>query len=137
MINLPDNLPTDRRGIEEVLADIISGKTTPTTPTSDVTDPNFKFEPDLSVDYGGDYNFDRSAYENYMEATRTSEDDAREDLETMVKKEKRDIFINKMGKMGELLDVSSASKDGKPTESIKGGFTGFSKVGASKVPQTR
>jgi hypothetical protein len=120
MINLPNNLPTDRRGIEEVLADIISGKTTPTTPTSDVTDPNFKFEPDLSVDYGGDYNFDKSAYENYMEATRTSEDDAREDLETMVKKEKRDIFFNKMGKMGKLLDVSGASKDGTPTASIKG-----------------
>ena len=137
MINLPDNLPTDRRGIEEVLADIISGKTTPTTPTYDVTDPNFKFEPDLSVDYGGDYNFDKSAYENYMEATRTIEDREREDLEEGVKKAKRDIFFNKMGEMGKALDVLGASKDGKPTESIKGGFTGFSKVGASKVPQTR
>lgn len=137
MINLPDNLPTDRRGIEEVLADIISGKTTPTTPTSDVTDPNFKFEPDLSVDYGGDYNFDKSAYENYMESTRTIEDREREDLEEGVKKAKRDIFFNKMGEMGEALGVSGASKDGKPTESIKGGFTGFSKVGAAKVPQTR
>lgn len=135
MINLPDNLPTDRRGIEEVLADIISGKTTPTTPTSDVTDPNFKFEPDLSVDYGGDYNFDKSAYENYMEATRTIEDREREDLEEGVKKAKRDIFFNKMGEMGEALGVSGASKDGTPTASIEGKI--FSKVGASKVPQTR
>jgi hypothetical protein len=142
MINLPNNLPADRRGIEEVLADMISGKTTPTTPTYDVTDPNFKFEPDLSVDYGKygeDYNFDKSAYENYMEATRTIEDREREDLEEGVKKAKRNIFFNKMGKMGEALDVFGASKDGRPGEgqSIEGGFKGFSRVGASKVPQTR
>ena len=119
MINLPNNLPADRRGIEEVLADMISGKTTPTTPTYDVTDPNFKFEPDLSVDYGKygeDYNFDKSAYENYMEATRTIEDREREDLEEGVKKAKRNIFFNKMGKMGEALDVFGASKDGRPGE---------------------
>ena len=142
MINLPNNLPADRRGIEEVLADMISGKTTPTTPTYDVTDPNFKFEPDLSVDYCKYfeyYNFDKSAYENYMEATRTIEDREREDLEEGVKKAKRNIFFNKMGKMGEALDVFGASKDGRPGEgqSIEGGFKGFSRVGASKVPQTR
>ena len=146
MINLPDNLPTDRRGIEEVLADIISGKTTPTTPTYDVTDPNFKFEPDLSVDYGKameDYNFDRSAYENYMEATRTAEDDARDDLadgvENAFKEEEEEeeelTFKEKMAKMGKALDVLGASKDGTPTASIEGKI--FSKVGASKVPQTR
>ena len=142
MINLPNNLPADRRGIEEVLADMISGKTTPTTPTYDVTDPNFKFEPDLSVDYGKygeDYNFDKSAYENYMEATRTIEDREREDLEEGVKKAKRNIFLEKMGKMGEALDVFGASKDGRPGEgqSIEGGFEGFSRVGASRVPQTK
>ena len=138
MINLPNNLPTDRRGIEEVLADIISGKTTPTTPTYDVTDPNFKFEPDLSVDYGEDYNFDKSSYENYMEATKTPEDDAREDLEDMVNKEKRNIFFNKMGKMGELLDVAGASKDGTPGkgQSITGRVL-LQGSGASRVPQTR
>ena len=146
MINLPDNLPTDRRGIEEVLADIISGKTTPTTPTYDVTDPNFKFEPDLSVDYGKameDYNFDRSAYENYMEATRTAEDEARDDLadgvENVFKEEEEEeeelTFKEKMAKMGKALDVLGASKDGTPTASIEGKI--FSKVGASKVPQTR
>jgi len=138
MINLPNNLPTDRRGIEEILADITSGKTTPTTPTYDVTDPNFKFEPDLSVDYGEDYNFDKSSYENYMEATKTPEDDAREDLEDMVNKEKRNIFFNKMGKMGELLDVAGASKDGTPGkgQSITGRVL-LQGSGASKVPQTR
>ena len=138
MINLPNNLPTDRRGIEEILADITSGKTTPTTPTYDVTDPNFKFEPDLSVDYGEDYNFDKSSYENYMEATKTPEDDAREDLEDMVNKEKRNIFFNKMGKMGELLDVAGASKDGTPGkgQSITGRVL-LQGSGASRVPQTR
>ena len=143
MINLPDNLPTDRRGIEEVLADIISGKATPTTPTYDVTDPNFKFEPDLSVDYGKameDYNFDRSAYQNYMEATRTAEDEAREDLaddvENAFKEEEEELtFLEKMAKMGEALSGDGVSKDGTPTASIEGKI--FSKVGASKVPQTR
>ena len=147
MINLPNNLPADRRGIEEVLADIISGKTTPTTPTYDVTDPNFKFEPDLSVDYGKameDYNFDKSSYQNYMEATRTAEDDARDDLaygvENAFKEEKEELtFQEKMEKLGNLLSVPGASADGRPGEgqSIKGGFSGFSRVGASRVPKTR
>ena len=145
--NIPNNLPADRRGIEEILADIISGKTTPTTPTYDVTDPNFKFEPDLSVDYGEygeDYNFDRSAYQNYIEATRTAEDDARDDLaygvDNAFKEEEEELtFLEKMGKMASLFDVEGDSKDGTPDKDqrIKSGFEGFRRVGASRVPQTR
>ena len=108
---------------------------------SNILDPNFKFEADLSVDYGKgmkDYDFDRSSYENYMEATRTPEDDARDDLEENVEQEKKDNFMNKMGKLGELLDVSGASKDGRPSkgQSLNARIYSLNR-GASRVPETR
>jgi len=99
-INLPNSLPAGTRGIEDILA----GNMTP--PTYDVTDPNFKFEPDLSVDfgkYGEGYDFDKSAYENYMKATRTVEDDARDDLAKGVEKEKLKLKAEKFKNFGELL----------------------------------
>ena len=106
---------------------------------SNILDPNFKFEADLSVDYGKgmkDYDFDRSSYENYMEATRTPEDDARDDLEENVEQEKKDNFMKKMGKLGELLDVSGASKDGTSKSSLDGKIYSLNR-GASRVPKTR
>jgi len=131
-INIPNTFQGDPRGIE----DIIAGNMNPNT--NNVMDPDFKFEPDLSVDYGKgmeDYDFEKSALDNYMEATKTPEDEAREDLEEGVKKAKKEQFFAKMGKMGELLDVYGASKDGVGTTTgggfIKGG------TGASRVPQTR
>jgi len=106
---------------------------------SNILDPNFKFEADLSVDYGKgmkDYDFDRSSYENYMEATRTPEDDARDDLEEKVEQEKKDNFMKKMGKLGELLDVPGASKDGTSKSSLDGRIYSLNR-GASRVPKTR
>jgi len=110
---------------------------------SNILDPNFKFEADLSVDYGKgmkDYDFDRSSYENYMEATRTPEDDARDDLEEEVNKNKEKeeelTFKEKMGKLGELLDVPGASKDGTSKSSLVGKIYSFNR-GASRVPKTR
>ena len=98
-INIPNTFQGDPRGI----ADIIAGNMNPNT--NNVMDPDFKFEPDLSVEYNAKnpYDTNKSAYDNYMDATRTPEDDAREDLQIAVEQEKKDIFKDKMGKMGELL----------------------------------
>jgi len=137
-INIPNTFQGDPRGIE----DIIAGNMNPNT--NNVMDPDFKFEPDLSVEYNSKnpYDTNKSAYDNYMDATRTPEDDAREDLEQGVEEEKEILkeakskeFSEKMKKMGKLLDVYGASKDGVGTTTgggfIKGG------TGASRVPQTR
>jgi hypothetical protein len=111
--------------------------------TNNVMDPDFKFEPDLSVEYNAKnpYDTNKSAYDNYMDATRTPEDDAREDLQIAVEQEKKDIFKDKMGKMGELLDVYGASKDGVgetySSKDLGGSFITSARSGASKVPQTR
>ena len=130
-INIPNTFQGDPRGI----ADIIAGNMNPNT--NNVMDPDFKFEPDLSVEYNAKnpYDTNKSAYDNYMDATRTPEDDAREDLQIAVEQEKKDIFKDKMGKMGELLDVYGASKDGVGSQSTAGSF--IKGTGASKVPQTR
>jgi len=130
-INIPNTFQGDPRGI----ADIIAGNMNPNT--NNVMDPDFKFEPDLSVEYNSKnpYDTNKSAYDNYMDATRTPEDDAREDLQIAVEQEKKDIFKDKMGKMGELLDVYGASKDGVGSQSTTGSF--IKGTGASRVPQTR
>ena len=136
-INIPNTFQGDPRGI----ADIIAGNMNPNT--NNVMDPDFKFEPDLSVDYGKgmeDYDFKKSALDNYMEATKTAEDEAREDLANDVdnafeEEEKELTFKEKMEKMGELLDVYGASKDGVGSQSTAGSF--IKGTGASKVPQTR
>jgi len=136
-INIPNTFQGDPRGI----ADIIAGNMNPNT--NNVMDPDFKFEPDLSVEYNAKnpYDTNKSAYDNYMDATRTPEDDAREDLQIAVEQEKKDIFKDKMGKMGELLDVYGASKDGVgetySSKDLGGSFITSARSGASKVPQTR
>ena len=137
-INIPNTFQGDARGIE----DIIAGNMNPNT--NNVMDPDFKFEPDLSVEYNAKnpYDTNKSAYDNYMDATRTPEDDAREDLEQGVEEEKEILkeakskeFSEKMKKMGELLDVYGASKDGVGSQSTAGSF--IKGTGASRVPQTR
>ena len=56
----------------------------------DIFDEDFEIEP-LEIEYDSDnpYNIDKSAYENYMDSTRTAEDDARDDLEESVNKVKK------------------------------------------------
>jgi hypothetical protein len=130
-INIPNTFQGDARGI----ADIIAGNMNPNT--NNVMDPNFKFDPsDVEYNEKNPYDTNKSAYDNYMDATRTPEDDAREDLQIAVEQEKKDIFKNKMGKIGELLDVYGASKDGIGSQSTAGGFIKVG-TGASRVPQTR
>jgi hypothetical protein len=130
-INIPNTFQGDARGI----ADIIAGNMNPNT--NNVMDPNFKFDPsDVEYNEKNPYDTNKSAYDNYMDATRTPEDDAREDLQIAVEQEKKDIFKDKMGKMGELLDVYGASKDGVGSQSTAGGFIKGG-TSASRVPQTR
>jgi hypothetical protein len=130
-INIPNTFQGDARGI----ADIIAGNMNPNT--NNVMDPNFKFDP-LDVEYNekNPYDTNKSAYDNYMDATRTPEDEAREDLQIAVEQEKKDIFKDKMGEMGKLLDVYGASKDGIGSQSTAGGFIKGG-TSASRVPQTR
>ena len=130
-INIPNTFQGDARGI----ADIIAGNMNPNT--NNVMDPNFKFDPsDVEYNEKNPYDTNKSAYDNYMDATRTPEDEAREDLQIAVEQEKKDIFKDKMGKMGELLDVYGASKDGVGSQSTAGGFIKGG-TSASRVPQTR
>jgi len=130
-INIPNTFQGDARGI----ADIIAGNMNPNT--NNVMDPNFKFDPsDVEYNEKNPYDTNKSAYDNYMDATRTPEDEAREDLQIAVEQEKKDIFKDKMGKMGELLDVYGASKDGIGSQSTAGGFIKGG-TSASRVPQTR
>jgi hypothetical protein len=130
-INIPNTFQGDARGI----ADIIAGNMNPNT--NNVMDPNFKFDPsDVEYNEKNPYDTNKSAYDNYMDATRTPEDDAREDLQIAVEQEKKDIFKDKMGEMGKLLDVYGASKDGVGSQSTAGGFIKGG-TSASRVPQTR
>ena len=132
-INIPNTFQGDARSIE----DIIAGNMNPNT--NNVMDPNFKFDPpDVEYNEKNPFRYDtnKSAYDNYMDATRTPEDEAREDLQIAVEQEKKDIFKNKMGKIGKLLDVYGASKDGIGSQSTAGGFIKGG-TGASRVPQTR
>ena len=130
-INIPNTFQGDARGI----ADIIAGNMNPNT--NNVMDPNFKFDPsDVEYNEKNPYDTNKSAYDNYMDATRTPEDDAREDLQIAVEQEKKDIFKDKMGEMGKLLDVYGASKDGIGSQSTAGGFIKGG-TSASRVPQTR
>jgi hypothetical protein len=130
-INIPNTFQGDARGI----ADIIAGNMNPNT--NNVMDPNFKFDPsDVEYNEKNPYDTNKSAYDNYMDATRTPEDEAREDLQIAVEQEKKDIFKDKMGEMGKLLDVYGASKDGVGSQSTAGGFIKGG-TSASRVPQTR
>jgi hypothetical protein len=134
-INIPNTFQGDARGIE----DIIAGNMNPNT--NNVMDPNFKFDPsDVEYNEKNPYDTNKSAYDNYMDATRTPEDDAREDLQIAVEQEKKDIFFDKMGKMGKLLDVDGASKDGVgktySSKDLGGSFITSARSGASRVPQT-
>jgi hypothetical protein len=130
-INIPNTFQGDARGI----ADIIAGNMNPNT--NNVMDPNFKFDPsDVEYNEKNPYDTNKSAYDNYMDATRTPEDEAREDLQIAVEQEKKDIFKDKMGEMGKLLDVYGASKDGIGSQSTAGGFIKGG-TSASRVPQTR
>ena len=133
-INIPDNIPGDPRGLEAIL----SGDMTGGDPYN-VTDPNFKFEPDLSVEYDKDnpYDTDKSAYDNYMENTRTVEDDARDDLEQSVenaeqqaKQDKRDRIMQGLGALGDMESIMGDTP--KMTQGYSIGGTKASKVGIQR-----
>lgn len=94
----------------------------------DIFDEDFEIKP-LEIEYNPDnpYNTDRSAYENYMEATRTAEDDARDDLIGFegsselfedvaegVEEDKDRERKRKMKVMGEMLEMIGASSDFSP-----------------------
>lgn len=133
-INIPDNIPGDPRGLEAIL----SGDMTGGDPYN-VTDPNFKFEPDLSVEYDEDnpYDTDKSAYDNYMENTRTVEDDARDDLEQSVenaeqqaKQDKRDRIMQGLGALGDIESMMGDTPE--MTQGYSIGGTKASKVGIQR-----
>ena len=114
-INLPKNLP---------------GK------SIDIDAMDFSVEP-LDIDYDiDDFDAEKTAYENYMEATRTAEDDARDDLIGFegsselfedvaegVEEDKDKERKRKMEVMGEMLEMIGASSDFSPlvrSQIIKG-----------------
>ena len=133
-INVPDNIPGNPRGLESILSGDMIGED-----PYNVMDPNFKFEPDLSVEYDEDnpYDMDKSAFDNYMENTRTVEDDARDDLEQSVetakqeaKQDRRNRIMQGLGALGEI-----ESMMGDTPEMTKGfsiGGTGATKVGIQR-----
>jgi hypothetical protein len=93
-INMPSSLP------DEVI---------------DIFDEDFEVEPfEIEYDTDNPYNIDNSAYENYMESTRTAEDDARDDLEESVNKVKKEKNAEKMKLFGEMLEMVGASNDFTP-----------------------
>ena len=105
-INLPKNLP---------------GK------SIDIDAMDFSVEP-LDINYDiDDFDAEKTAYENYMEATRTAEDDARDDLIGFegsselfedvaegVEEDKDKERKRKMEVMGEMLEMIGASSDFSP-----------------------
>ena len=111
-INLPKNLP---------------GK------SIDIDAMDFSVQP-LDIDYDiDDFDAEKTAYENYMEATRTAEDDARDDLigfegsselfEDVAEGVKDRERKRKMEVMGEMLEMIGASSDFSPlvrSQIIKG-----------------
>jgi len=90
----------------------------------DIFDEDFEVEPfEIKYDSDNPYNIDKSAYENYMDSTRTAEDDARDDLEESVNKVKKEKNAEKMEILGEMLEMVGASNDFSPLVSsqiIKG-----------------
>jgi len=133
-INIPSNIPGNPRGLESIL----SGDMTGGDPYN-VMDPNFKFDPDLSVKYDEDnpYDMDKSAFDNYMENTRTVEDDARDDLEKSVetakqeaKQDRRNRIMQGLGSLGEIESMMGDTP--KMTEGYSIGGTGATKVGIQR-----
>jgi hypothetical protein len=81
----------------------------------DIFDEDFEVEPfEIEYDTDNPYNIDKSAYENYMDSTRTAEDDARDDLEESVNKVKKEKNAEKMKLFGEMLEMVGASNDFSP-----------------------
>jgi hypothetical protein len=133
-INVPDNIPGNPRGLESILSgDMIGGD------PYNIMDPDFKFDPDLSVEYDEDnpYDMDKSAFDNYMENTRTVEDDARDDLEESVetakqeaKQDRRNRIMQGLGALG---DIESMMGDTpQMTQGYSIGGTKASKVGIQR-----
>jgi len=102
--------------------------TMPDEYTNNVMDPNFKFEPDLSVDYQKNpYDAEKSTYENYIENTNAAEDEAREDvlgfnldLETEVedakqqaKKDKTDRILGGLASLGSMMSDAPQMTQGR------------------------
>ena len=133
-INVPDNIPGDPRGLESILSgDMIGGD------PYNIMDPNFKFDPDLSVEYDEDnpYNMDKSAFDNYMENTRTVEDDARDDLEESVetakqeaKQDRRNRIMQGLGALGDIESMMGDTPE--MTQGYSIGGTKASKVGIQR-----
>lgn len=115
-LNLPESLPEASTGIEALPMQI----------EYDMDDPKKA------------YDFKKSAYDNYLDATKNAEDEAKDDLFDFEIEQKESTFMEKLAKMGKLLDVEGASKDGTPGkgQSITGRVL-LQGSGASKVPQTR
>ena len=122
-INIPDNFQGDARGIEAILSGDMIGSN-----QNNVMDPNFKFEPDLSVEYDEEnpYDLSKSDYDNYMNATRTVEDDARDDLKLAVQSakdeaglEKRERILEGIASLGEI--ESMGGMNSSPT--MSGGYS--------------
>jgi len=79
---------------------------------TNIFDDDFKIKP-LEIKYDSDnpYDASKSAYDNYMDSTRTVEDDARDDLEESVNQIKKEKRAEKMKVMGEMLEMVGASND--------------------------
>jgi len=94
----------------------------------DIFDEDFEVEPfEIEYDTDNPYNIDKSAYENYMDSTRTAEDDARDDMigfegsskmfkniEKKYEKDKEKEAKRKMKLFGEMLEMVGASNDFSP-----------------------
>ena len=133
-INVPDNIPGNPRGLESILSGDMIGED-----PYNVMDPNFKFEPDLSVEYDKDnpYDMDKSAFDNYMENTRTVEDDARDDLEQSVetakqeaKQDKRNRIMQGLGALGDIESMMGGTPN--MTQGYSIGGTKATKVGIQR-----
>ena len=112
-LNLPESLPAASTGIEALPMQI----------EYDMDDPKKA------------YDFKKSAYDNYLDATKNAEDEAKDDLFDFEIEQEELTFMEKLAKMGKLLDVEGASKDGTPgkNQSITGRVL-LQGSGASRVP---
>ena len=133
-INVPDNIAGNPRGLESILSGDMIGED-----PYNVMDPNFKFEPNLSVKYDEDnpYDMDKSAFDNYMENTRTVEDDARDDLEQSVetakqeaKQDRRNRIMQGLGALGDIENLMGDTP--KMTQGYSIGGTKATKVGIQR-----
>jgi len=131
-INIPDNFQGDARGIEAILSGNMIG-----SDQNNVMDPNFKFEPDLSVEYDEEnpYDLNKSDYDNYMNATRTVEDDARDDLKLAVQNakdeaslEKKERILEGIASLGEIESMSGMDSSPTMSEGYSIGGTGATPV---------